>query len=51
MYRVFGGLPKQPEVGGVPRDSFAMLHDGYSIIDILDEGESGFLMALSQSVI
>jgi hypothetical protein len=48
--RVFGSLSKQPEIGRVPIDSFATLYDGYSIIDILDEGERGFLMVVSQSV-
>jgi len=49
-YRVFGSLSKQPEIGWILIDSFVTLYDGYSIIDILDEGESGFLMVVAQSV-
>jgi hypothetical protein len=49
-YRAFGSLSKQPEIGRILIDSFVTLYDSYSIIDILDEGESGFLVVVSQSV-
>jgi len=49
-YRILGSLPKQPEIGRISIGSFVTLYDGYSIIDILDEGESGFLMVVCQSV-
>jgi hypothetical protein len=50
QYRIFGSLSKQSEIGRIPIDSFVTLYDGYSIIDILDEGERGFLMVVCQSV-
>jgi hypothetical protein len=48
--RVFGSLSKQPEIGRISIDSIAMLYDGYSIIDIFDEGERDFLTVVGQHV-